>query len=449
MTIVSCDSFLNIDDPKSLVTRETVFRDDVTATSSLTGIYSSWMSESNSFISGGPSSAAGLSGLSSDELKHYDNDQFLIEFETNSLTSSNTKILNAWGSAYNSIYQANAVVEGLASSPFISAPVRQQLHGEALFIRAFTYFYLVNLFGDVPLITTTDFQENSIKPRSSISEVYKQIKEDLVLAQDMLLVTYPSDGKVRPNKYTVSALLAEVYLYTENWENAEAAATSIIESGEYELEENLNDVFLASTSLNPNTEAIWQLLPVMPGINTFEGYHFLQISSAGLYNKLSPQFVNVFESGDQRLLNWIGSSSGVFYPRKYKVRESLSVTEHKVVFRLAEQYLIRAEARANQANLTEAISDVDIIRERAGLPLVQDTDPNINQTDLLAVIEQERRVELFTEMSHRWFDLKRLNRAENVLGPSKTGWSISDELYPIPLTEIIKNSFLKPQNDGY
>ena len=120
-----------------------------------------------------------------------------------------------------------------------------------------------------------------------------------------------------------------------------------------------------------------------------------------------------------------------------------------MVFRLGEQYLIRAEARAQQNNLAGAISDIDMIRSRAGLPLINDTEPGINKDNLLLAIEHERQIELFSEWGHRWLDLKRTGRAGAVLGPIKADWSSDDELYPIPQSERDKNPFLGEQNPGY
>jgi hypothetical protein len=120
-----------------------------------------------------------------------------------------------------------------------------------------------------------------------------------------------------------------------------------------------------------------------------------------------------------------------------------------MVLRLAEMYLIRAEARLLQDKFSGAISDVDVIRQRAGLPRIQDTNPGISKSELMLAIERERRIEFLAEWGHRWLDLRRWKRAEAVLAPVKTGWSNDDQLYPIPSSELSKNVNLQPQNDGY
>src|SRR5690606_29156305 len=129
-----------------------------------------------------------------------------------------------------------------------------------------------------------------------------------------------------------------------------------------------------------------------------------------------------------------------------------SLAEYSMMLRLGEQYLIRAEARAKQGNLASAISDLDAIRDRAGLPLIADINPAISQNALLDLILHEREVELFSEWGHRWFDLIRAGHADErmvIVTPSKGGtWEITDQLLPIPYNEILLNVNLI-QNPGY
>jgi hypothetical protein len=124
------------------------------------------------------------------------------------------------------------------------------------------------------------------------------------------------------------------------------------------------------------------------------------------------------------------------------------LSEYYMVLRLAEQYLIRAEARAHLRNLPGAIADLDSIRNRAGLPLISITNPAITREELLIAIQQERQTELFAEWGHRWFDLKRTKQADAVLKDRKSSWNSTDTLYPVPASERILNPNLT-QNDGY
>ncbi|MDO5969574.1 RagB/SusD family nutrient uptake outer membrane protein, partial [Flavivirga aquimarina] len=119
--------------------------------------------------------------------------------------------------------------------------------------------------------------------------------------------------------------------------------------------------------------------------------------------------------------------------------------EYPVVFRLAEQYLIRAEARAELGKISEAQSDLNVIRNRAGLG---NTTASTKEALRDAILD-ERQVELFTERGHRWFDLKRRGEAADVLAPLKPSWQDTDVLFPIPESELLLNPNLLPQNDGY
>lgn len=119
--------------------------------------------------------------------------------------------------------------------------------------------------------------------------------------------------------------------------------------------------------------------------------------------------------------------------------------EYSIIFRLSEQYLIRAEARAHLDNISGAQLDLNTIRNRAGLPNTLAT----SMSDLLNAIIQERQVELFAEQGHRWFDLKRTGNAGTVLSAIKPNWQATDVLLPIPETELEINPNLLPQNSGY
>jgi hypothetical protein len=168
---------------------------------------------------------------------------------------------------------------------------------------------------------------------------------------------------------------------------------------------------------------------------------------------LSPQLLSSFEPNDTRYTSWVGVSTvgttNYYYANKYKIKSTApATTETLVVLRLAEQYLIRAEARAQQNNLAGAISDLNVIRTRAGLPGTTATA----QADILAAIGKERRVELFTEMGHRFFDLKRTGNIDAVMAivsPQKgSNWASYMQYWPIALSETQRNPNLK-QTPGY
>lgn len=439
----ACKKFVAVDDPNDQFNSDKVFSDSTTATGAVTGIYSEMLTNRNLFAN---SATTLYAGMSSDELYYY-TPGLKDEFSNNQITQENhINIDNSfWIPAYKYIYAANLCIEKLSQSQKLSTSLKTQLTGEAKFIRAFCYFHLINLFGDVPFLTSTRYQDNATAPRVGVSEVYSQIINDLNEAKTLLSAKYPTSQRVRPNKWTAAALLSRCYLYTNRWQEAESEANAIINSSQYVLETDLNTVFLKNSR-----EAIWQILPVRPGFNTYEGLEILPTSSFSPPTYIMrPDLLNSFEIGDNRKMAWTNSrvynGNTLYYPYKYKIPNGSSLNEYYMVFRLAEQYLIRAEAEVNQNKMTEAIADINIIRSRAGLP---GTDAN-NKESIKLAIEHERRVELFCEWGNRWYDLKRTDRANNILSPLKgSTWQSTDVLWPIPRQEINLNPSLT-QNQGY
>jgi hypothetical protein len=466
----ACKKFVEVEDPYTSTNASIVFNSDNLAIAAVTGIYAQLgislfdINNTNSI----PSLSI-FAGLSADELGLYSGvgKTKLGHFHfTNSLSGVNSP--DYWTKTYNIIFLANSAIEGLSKSNSLTPAVKQQLLGEAKFMRAFCFFYLVNLYGDVPLITSTNYKVNSNLPRTSKLVVYQQIINDLIEAQVLLNDKYVKsdcvsiydqgeEEKIRPNKWVATALLARVYLYNKDWKKAENQATALIDNSSLFSLDPLNDVFKKNSS-----EAIWQLQPVVTGRNTPDGWMFILPPTGpndGNYPVfISDELLGTFEVNDQRQLNWVKDLSiggkNYYYPYKYKSATfGAVVTEYEMVFRLGEQYLIRAEARAQVSNLLGALNDLDAIRDRAGLLLVKNTNPNINKEDLLKAILKERQVELFTEWGHRWFDLIRTNNIDPVMtlvSPKKGNnkWWTIQQLYPIPAFELERAPQLT-QNPGY
>jgi len=444
-TSVSCKKLLDVPPPLSQISNSSVFGSDANAAKAMTGLYIQMMQNSRSLLNGGVTIYA---GLSADELVNANSHLASIEtpFRTNSLSPDNIANAGLYDSGYALIYTANSILAGLDGSSGVSALMKQRLRGEASFSRALVYFYLLNLFGAVPLVTTTDFTTNISLPRTEPTVIYQQIVKDLQAAETLLSADYiPSaDGSFRtsPNRGAATALLARLYLYQGAWAQADSAASAVIANSLYQLEPDLDSVFLPGSR-----ETIWQLEPAYDGQATAEGAAFIPAAPF-----LPPQFsltqtlINSYESGDLRLTQWTATAgSGEIYPNKYKQSAYDPLNpEENVVLRLAETYLIRAEARANEGNITGSANDLNLVRYRSGLNAVA-----AGSSDrLLMAIQHERQIELAAEWGHRWLDLKRLGQADAVLGPEKTGWKPTAVLYPIPATELTKNPSLA-QNKGY
>ncbi|MEQ7800943.1 RagB/SusD family nutrient uptake outer membrane protein [Pedobacter sp. ASV1-7] len=436
----SCRNFLSIDPPRDQIISNEVFKDEVSATAALTGIYSRMMEEKQGFASGGIRSVTYLTSLSADELTEVTPG----EFYRNQLLPING-IINGylWSEPYQYIYSANTIIAQLKYS-LINESVKKQLIAEAKFVRSFCYFYLINLFGDVPLYLTADYRLNRLVSRTSKDIVYEQIIKDLIDVQSELSDQFSPKGRIRPGKWAATALLARCYLYVENWSEADNHASTIISRSDlFSIPKDLDAVFLSSSP-----EAIWQLYPRSIGENTYEAGTFIIPTVPG-NSVLSSSLLNSFEQYDLRRIHWINhvhSDAGLFYyPFKYKITSRSSSDEYSVIFRLAEQYLIRSEARAHLNRIKDAQADLNVIRGRAGLDNITASD----QASLLGAIELERQKELFTEWGHRWLDLKRTNRVDQVLKSIKSpNWQKEDALYPIPMDEISRNKNIK-QNNGY
>jgi hypothetical protein len=485
---ISCRKFIQAPLPPGTITENSVYRSDATAIAVLNSIYNEMNTNPIQGI-GTSGSISIFAGLSADEfaLVNGVTIQSYVAYYTNSLSQSGVQVSGGenWAPLYSFIFQCNAAIEGVNSSSSLTPAVKQQLLGEAKFMRAFYYFYLVNLYGDVPLVLATDPAGNTNLARSSKIQVYQQIITDLLDAEDKLSNDYldvtllnTSSERVRPTKWAAKALLARVYLFNgnltgdvSNYANAETKATEVINNSTlYTLLPSLNDVFLKNSR-----ETILQVQPTSINFNTLEA-QVLVIQSTGplqqtpvILNKL---LLNSFEPDDQRAIlgNWINrtiynstptTKDTAYYPFKYKLNTSdatitsstgtKNMKEYFMVLRLAEQYLIRSEARARQGNIGGAESDLNAIRHRAGLG---DTPAN-DQASLITAILNERRHELFSEWGYRWLDLKRTGTVDAVMTiatPLKSNgivqWQSYQQLYPIPLTEIQSAPNLK-QNTGY
>ena len=460
---ISCKKTLDINPTPVTLNGANIFTTDGGLESAVAGMYT----KDGNVLNGLSGFSINLA-LGADDISAFANaggNVINAQFYANSLSTSQTYF---WPLAYNILYVTNTIAEALSGSSAgaLTPSIKNQLLGEAKFNRALIYFYLVNLHGDVPLLLKSDYQVNSQATRAPQAEVYKQIVQDLKDAQGSLpdgayanAAAQPATDRVRPNKQAASALLARVYLYLKDYANAEAAATDVIGKPVYVLEPTLTNTFLKASR-----EIIWQLqqFTTFPANNADAG-SLVVTTTPGSFNQypMSNQLIAAFDTvKDKRWINWVGnyttaataSVPATTYHFAYKYKAYVVTapnTENIVVLRLAEQYLIRAEARAQQNNLTGATNDLNVIRSRAGLVGTTATDKN----GLLTAILNERQLELFTEFGHRWLDLKRtgaLDAVMSVVTPLKGGgaWNPNKQLVPIPSTEIALDPNLT-QNPGY
>lgn len=367
------------------------------------------------------------------------------ELGTKQITSANASALSLWGSIYNTVYIANFILERLPDVPGVPASQRDQVLATAHFLRGYAYFVALYSFGGVPLVTETAIDANRNIPRASESDLLAFILDDYNAAIGKLPAQPANAGFA--GTYALDAAFAKYYLYLGNWAKAEQHASSIIGSNQYSLESN----FATLVDEDFTDEAIFEMgytLADDPGTsatglnNIFVGRREMIPSNEVVVALASIESGERFSSIRFKADLLKGNDNG-WSVAKYGTADEDN--NNVVVFRLGEIYLIRAEARAQQGKVIEARADIDLLRGRAKAPLL----PAVNQSQMLQIIETERRYELAFE-GHRWYDLVRTGRAKAVMSSFSTNWKDTYEVWPIPQREIQNNpSLVGNQNPGY
>jgi hypothetical protein len=438
VSLSACKKLTDVSTPVNQLTTDKVFADTISAKAALFNIYVQLENQQyvtcNKYLSNYTDETLSL------------NNQDWNQSRINALESSSR---GNWTYLYSVIYQCNNLIEQLQMTNALPATFSKRTVAEAKFWRAYANFFLVNLYGRIPLILGTDVNANQRASQSDSTLTYNQIISDLTSAKTDLTINYPGTGKIRVNKACATALLAKVHLYQKDWTAAESLATELINSGLYTPLESPANVFKVTSK-----ESILQIA-TQAGFVTEAGGVIPSTASTAPSYYLTDAFYNSFENGDLRKINWIGTSttSGSMpltyrYPFKYKNRIANTTSpENLVVYRIAEQYLIRAEARAYQGKLTgggSAAEDINVIRSRAGLGSITTATLQV----ALTAIFNERKHEMFFEMADRFLDLKRTGRINSVMSANKTTWVETGSLLPIPQSEVSVNANLK-QNAGY
>jgi len=440
----SCESFLAIEPPINNLTSSTAFLTDEDIKANIAGLHSyNLLSSSYHDLY-----RHAYLDLSADVLRYYTTHATFDQLVANDILTNNSSIQYFWTEPYRSIYQSNMMLVQLENaSPNVSADLRNEGLGISHFFRAFSYINLVTVFGDVPLITEADVKKTDKLPRSPMSDVYDLVIEDLKEAKNLLRNTKREHGWV--SQAAATALLARAYLYTGQWDAAAREATEVIagNAGKTYVLEDLEKAFLRSSG-----ETIFAISTDGSRLvnYTYAGRDYVANTQASYY--FTDEFLAAFENGDLRKANWTKQFTAKapynWYPYKLKQRTTpsdASLAEDQVLIRLAELYLIRAEASAQAGNLAQARADLNAIRQRAGL---SDLPASLSKEQMLLAVEQERWVELFCEYGHRWVDLVRTGRIDAVLGAHKSSWKPWAQLYPIHYKELELNPNLT-QNPGY
>ncbi|GGB27361.1 RagB/SusD family nutrient uptake outer membrane protein [Mucilaginibacter rubeus] len=367
----------------------------------------------------------------------------LTQITVQAITRDNSFVENTWLDAYQVINQANTVLANLDKAD--NADDKARWEGEAKFIRGLMYFDLARLFGKpwndgdpstnlaaaiVSSPTTSADSEGAKVGRSTVKQVYDQAISDLTAAKSKL----PEDNDFYANKYSASAILARLYLQKGDYTNALKEANTVITSGAFSLVPDYTKEFLLSSKPSHQentTEDIFAIqVTQQQGINSLNEFYASSANGGRGDIKITDDFLAEFEANDVR-----GQFYTVTSVNRTKKFDNQYGNIH--VVRLAEMYLIRAEANLRGGTSTGATpaNDVNTIRQRAGL------DPLV--TVNLATILAERRHELCFEGGFFLHDAKRLKQNAGGLP-----YNSPRLVYPIPQREILANSKLV-QNEGY
>ena len=417
-------------EPNDAIEQEQVFENEAAFKSAVVGCYDALQLTgcyAGNLIS--------IPGLLSGNLKHTGTTQEFKEFQDNNVQSNNPMIENIWASAYDGINRCNMVIANADNGVMPADEVKGYI-AHAHFLRALHYFNLVRLFGDVPikLDATTEVGNQLNVSRNEISDVYQQINMDLDFAEQHIKSIFT--GSATTN--TVVAFRAIVELYLNNWNTAANLAMHVIESGEYEMLGNFEDLFPPS----PNDESIFDVEFNNVDNNRLAQYFLPADAVSGGRHEWEPtsNLISVFSDDDARLEVTIKDDGSTIYGGKYT--EISTRSDNVYVIRLAEMYLIRAEANARlQQNDSLIRYDLQQIKLRAN---EMDSVFTSDYSQLLKIILNERRKEFAFEGKY-WFDLVRTDSALSVL-PNVA--SREQYLMPIPLAEIQTNPNMT-QNPGY
>lgn len=361
-----------------------------------------------------------------------------LQLDQNAIPADNVTTVSAYQTIYSAINTANHIIAKIATvnDPLLPEAEKSKILGEAYFIRALGYFDLGRGWGGIQLQLQPTESLDALKGirRSTLDQTYDQVLADLIEAEQLL----PEDNSTRnrAQKSVARALRARLHLYRRQWADAESYATQVIDNTKYQLVKPFNQ-FFAEPFLS--TESVFELSFSVNDRNSY--WNLWYPSSFGGQYTLKPsdravEWLNNPAIGGARHALIAGSGTGV-YGVLYNTTSSS--VDPAYVIRIAELYLIRAEARAHLNNLEGALADLNTIRARADADDLTSDD----QAEILLAIEQERAVEFAFE-AHRWFDLVRTERAGDVLGlANRNFW-----LFPIPLSDILSDPDVE-QNPGY
>lgn len=438
----SCRDLIESDSPSTQIEVSQVFETVSTADGALSNLYAEL--QYYSLLSGGSLGTGTLLGAYTDDLNCYiiNSQNGALDIYNNLQISSNTEVFSMWTNAYKEIYSANSIIIGVENSTGISEIDKKRLKGEALLIRSVIYFYLSQMFGDVPYAITTDYIVNQSLGKTSQTELLIKIQNDLETVIGLLEDPYRNAERIYPNRKVAELMLGKVLMQQKKWNEAERRLKTVAQSPLYVWQPDVSKTFKKT-----GKHILWQIKPLQTNDATEEAINYSFTTAVPNTYALSADLVSSFAAADLRRQYWIKEitiNQNPYY-RCDKYRNTTANTdEYSVIFRLEEVYLLLAESLAQQNKLDEALPYVNAVRQKAGIP----TLASQTREDLLNKIIEENRKEFFTEHGNRFLTLKRNNSLSSLVNV-KPNWQPFHEVWPIPQSEILLNPNLNPQNTGY
>lgn len=448
----SCNDFLSLT-PISEASSANYYKNATDIESAISGCYAS-LQDNNLY---GQKMIA-LTELRSDNIEDINpgaNAGMYYFIDKFTLTSGNEVIRDVWKASYNLIYRCNNVIANLdvVDNPLL----KKQYEGEASFLRAMTYFNIVRLWGDAPLILEPIDAKDAVNyGRTPVSEIYAAIEEDLKNAMGKLEATYDDNSLGRATCVSAGALLGKVYITQQKWTDAVTLLDEIIQtySSQYGLLENVNDIFSVDNEMNKEIlfAVRWSKTITGEGQKSYNDY-FRDDKTL-----IDTNLKNAYEASDTRktLIEYkrVDANNNVLTKYYDTFDASNSTVGYDIpLLRWADVLLMASEAH-NELKFegnddSKAMIYLNKVRNRAGA--IEYTSESLTSQELFRkAIYEERRLELPFEM-HRWFDLIRTDTGIEEM--KKVGITITknDYLYPIPKTEVdLVNDINKfPQNPGY
>lgn len=445
-----CDSILDVK-PINEVDEGTAITSAAGARAALSGLYDGV--QSTQYYGG---TFTFFSDLSAEDVQHTGTFTTYRQVDLNAITADNTTIEGLWDGLYRTVGRANIILARVPGVPGLPVAERDQILGEARFIRALTFHNLVKLWGDqapagmgvpIPLVPAADIPTASQVTRATTGQVYTQVLADLAAAESLMTLSGGGSTTHQATIGAVRAIRARVFLYQTNYAAAETEAQAVMAMG-YTLAPNYANLFTQDGQATPEDIFVLDFTPV-----DFQllGYYYRAKGAAGGRREIGPTATLLLQY-DPAYTGTQASYNPVDLRGQHNVSWQLTTLfgskwptgiggEDAHVIRFAEVLLIKAEAEARQGKLVEADSAVDVIRARAGLAALDLVA--LGQPAAITAILRERRLELVFE-GDRWPDLVRTGLATTVF-PTMPAFQ---QLYPIPLNELDVAPGLV-QNPGY